>query len=304
MSWIKKGVLWNIPPEFKWAKTHATCPTPILTQDGKARVFFQGRDEKNVGRIGYIDINPENPSEILNVSETPVLDVGQPGTFDDSGVFQCSVVEPECGKLFMYYAGFELLQSTRYRLLSGLAISEDGGKTFTRLRSTPILERSERELIFRCGPSVIFENNIFKMWYVAGSDWETIGDKLVPVYSMKYLESSNGVDWANEGELIMSPSKDEHGFGRPLVYSHGDRGYQMIYSIRNRNKGYRMAFAWSVDGKTWAREDKDLEIDVSTSGPDSETIEFGAFLSEAHSNILLYNGNDFGATGILWATRI
>jgi predicted GH43/DUF377 family glycosyl hydrolase len=303
MNWKKKGVIWTPDKSDFWAQSHATCPTPIEINKDTTRIYLQSRDKKNVGRVGYIDVLTENPAIVISVSKVPVLDVGAPGTFDDSGVFQCSIVQPSPGTIFLYYAGFELLQKVRYRILTGLAISKDGGQSFKRYQSTPILERSDVEVHVRGGPSVIYHNNIFKMWYVAGSKWKVIDNKSVPVYSVKYLESKDGINWQDEGELVFDPQSDEHGFGRPSVYPDSSGGFEMLYSVRKRVGGYRMGYAKSDDGIDWERNDQLLNIGVSDEGPDSETIEFGAYMPGGNKKILLYNGNDFGRTGLLWAVR-
>lgn len=304
MSWRKKGVVWVPDGSSTWAKTHATCPTPLLLNDGRVRVFFQSRDGSNVGRIGAFDLDPDKPLQAFNVSQRPVLDIGVPGTFDDSGVFQCSVVSPEPGLVYLYYAGFELLKTVRYRLLTGLAISEDGGNSFKRHSSMPILERSIAEPNFRCGPSVIFADGRFCMWYVAGDCWEEIGGKPMPVYSIKYLESRDGIEWGDQGRLIRAPSPEEHGFGRPLVYQINAGRWEMLFSVRSRTKGYRMRRAYSDDRVVWRDLPGNSVPDISEIGPDSETVEFGAYLPGREQKTMFYNGNDFGATGILLAEAI
>jgi len=197
------GVLWEPDKSLGWAHSHATCPTPIKISDNTVRIFIQSRDRSNIGRVGYIDVLNSSPSTIVSEAKEPVLDIGSPGSFDDSGVFQCSVINPEPNIFFMYYAGFELLQKVRYRILTGLAISNDGGSTFIKYKATPILERSDSESVVRGGPSVIFHNDLFKMWYVAGSNWELIDNKYVPLYSLKYLESKNGINWKEEAKLFL-----------------------------------------------------------------------------------------------------
>jgi predicted GH43/DUF377 family glycosyl hydrolase len=302
--WQKRGVLWKPDNTMAWAQNYATCPTPLKLDNLITRIYFQSRDKTNVGRIGYIDVLSSEPSVTVNVSKRPVLDVGTAGTFDDSGVFQCSIVKIDDDNIFLYYAGFELLQKTRYRILTGLAISQDGGETFQRVRDTPILERSNAELHVRGGPSVIFEANKFKMWYVAGSKWETINNKNLPVYSIKYLESNDGIHWSDEGKTIFEPRADEHGFGRPSVYVTDDNEYEMIFSVRKRESGYRMGYARSRDGLNWIRMDQQFNLDVSTTGPDDQSIEFGALLPSPNRRTLIYNGNDYGQTGLLWAQAI
>ena len=67
---------------------------------------------------------------------------------------------------------------------------------------------------------------------------------------------------------------------------------------------YRMGYAISPDGLTWTRRDDELGIDVSPTGWDSDAIEYAAEFQSNGDTWLLYNGNDFGVTGIGLAQRL
>src|SRR5215469_16593908 len=148
MRWRKLGVVYRPDASRVWAVSHAMTPTPVLLSDTVLRVYLSLRDRDNVGRAGYVDLAADNPMKVLRVSENPVLDIGRPGTFDENGVLPTCVLDVSPRIKYMYYVGFELGMKIRYRLLSGLAISHDGGETFARVQQTPILERSDEELYF------------------------------------------------------------------------------------------------------------------------------------------------------------
>ena len=298
MKWLKHGVVWKPSGSRWWARTHATSPTPIWLRENTLRVYVQCRDEHDVGRVGYVDLDPGDPRRVIRESEAPVLDIGEPGAFDDNGVFQTAVLRIPDGRLFMYYVGFELCRKIRYRLLAGLAISDDEGETFRRLQSTPILERSPGEEHIRGGPWVVMEDGRFRMWYVAGGSWERIGDKQMPVYDLRYIESADGMHWPSQGRVVLPVNlAEEHGFGRPVV-RRGPDGLRMFYSIRRRDPArYRMGFATSADGLHWRRRDELIGLDVSDEGWDSDSVEFGVDVETAGKTWLLYDGNDFGGTG-------
>lgn len=305
MKWFKHGVVWKPDGSRPWARSHASGPTPVMLDEDRLRVYVQCRDEHNVGRVGFVDLDPRDPRRVLAASDDPVLDVGQPGTFDDNGVFQASILKLPDGQLFMYYVGFELCHHVRYRLLTGLAVSDDGGESFQRFKATPILERSDRELHFRCGPFVLHEDGRFRMWYVAGSEWERIDGKAMPLYDIRYLESPDGRSWPDHGRVVMPVTQhNEHGFGRPYVIHDGD-GYRMYYSIRKRcPAAYRLAFATSTDGLGWQRRDDEIGIEVSAADHENESVEYAAEFTHAGRTWLLYNGNDFGRTGLCLAERL
>jgi predicted GH43/DUF377 family glycosyl hydrolase len=305
MKWLKHGVVWRPDGAQGWARSHASSPTPLWLDDGTLRVYVQCRDARNVGRVGFVDLDPADPRKVIRASAQPVLDIGAPGAFDDSGVFQTTVLRAPDGRLLMYYVGFELCQKIRYRLLTGLAVSEDQGVSFQRIRTTPVLERSPGEEYFRCGPWVMLEDELFRMWYVAGGGWEQVEGKSVPAYELRYAESRDGINWPASGRVVMPVNHaEEHGLGRPVVRRCSD-GYQMFYSTRRLNPpGYRMGFATSADGLTWERRDAQWGLDVSDSGWDAESVEFGVDIRTGGKTWLLYNGNDFGGTGFGIAERI
>ena len=245
MKWKKLGVIWQPEGNLWWAKKYATCPTPLFRQDGSLRIYLQSRDALGVGRVGYVDVDPHDPLRIIRIAQQPVLDIGAPGAFDDNGVFQTSVLQTENGRLMMYYVGFELCHHIRYRLLTGLAVSDDGGDSFQKVINTPILERSTTEMHIRGGAFVLrTATDSYQMWYVAGSEWEQIADKAMPVYDIRYAESADGIHWPSEGQVVLPIERTlEHGFGRPYVIKNAS-GYQMFYSIRKKSPcAYRMGYA-------------------------------------------------------------
>jgi hypothetical protein len=236
---------------------------------------------------------------VLQISKEPALNIGQPGTFDDNGVFPTSVIKIPDGRIFMYYVGFELCHHIRYRLLTGLAISHDNGNSFQRVKPIPILERTAAEIYFRCGPFVLPTlKGGYQMWYVSGSEWETINDKPMPVYNIRYLQSTDGIHWPGEGLVVVHLDRSkEHGLGRPYIVQRQNH-YQMFYSIRKKTPcAYRMGYAESANGLDWQRKDEEMGLDVSVEGWDSEAIEYTAIIDIGDRTFCFYNGNDFGGTG-------
>lgn len=298
MRWRKLGLVYRPDGSMPWAVSHAMMPTPVLLGNDVLRVYVNFCDAAMVARPGYVDLQASDPMRVLRVSERPLLDVGVAGSFDDNGLVFLSPIAVAPKLVYMYYVGFELGVKIRYRLLTGLAISEDGGETFRRASRAPILERSDEELYFRCAPHVLRENGCFRMWYIAGSHWTVVADKEVPVYDLRYAESADGVHWPGSGRVCMDVNDDdEHGFGRPWVIHESD-GYRMFYSIRRRSLGaYRLGYAESADGLEWQRRDASLGLDVSPSGWDSQAIMYAAVIAVGPRTYALYNGNDFGKDG-------
>lgn len=306
MKWHKLGVVWKPDGSLDWARTHAMGPTPFRLNGDVIRVFLTCLDDKGRGRPGYVDVSSADPMKVLNVSTQPLLDIGEPGTFDDNGLMVLSLVPVDPRTVYMYYAGFELCVNVRYRIFTGLAISRDGGQSFARYSRAPILDRSDSERTIRGGSFVIKDGAVFKLWYVAGNDWTELRGKMMPVYDLRYQESADGLNWSDSGTLSMAlTGSDEHGFGRPWIVKRGDGTYQMFYSIRRVSfAAYRLGYAESRDGIEWIRKDDDMGLDVSQDGVDSEAIMYSAPISVGAKTYCFYNGNNFGEQGFCVAELV
>ena len=108
MKWIKQGRIFAADGSKWWARSYALIPTVDLISDAVLRIYFAALDEDKIGRIGYIDVAAENPKRILYESEKPVLDIGDLGTFDDSGVNPSCIITV-AGKKYLYYIGRSIM---------------------------------------------------------------------------------------------------------------------------------------------------------------------------------------------------
>ena len=304
MRWKKKGIICSRQSfDLPWYRKNTMVPTPFITAAGGLRILLTFCDPDNVGRIGYVDVDPADPAKILGHSERPALDVGERGAFDDHGVVTASVLR-RGEELWLYYSGYQLGVSYPYTIFSGLAVSRDEGLSFQRHSRVPILDRTEKEMHSRCAPVVLMEEGRFKMWYLAdfGNGWVENHGKLQPYYVTKYMESTDGIHWDDaEGEHCLA-FKDpaEHGLAKPSVWKQGGR-YRMIYSIRHRERGYRLGYAESADGIHFERKDDQVGIDVSETGWDSGMICFGSVLQLGSKTYLFYCGNQYGLDGFGFA---
>jgi hypothetical protein len=146
------------------------------------------------------------------------------------------------------------------------------------------------------------EDGRFRMWYVGGSEWTRVGDKALPVYEIRYLESPDGKTWGPEGRVaIHLKDPDEHALGRAWVLPHDGR-YRMFFSRRSRSQGYRIGYAESGDGVTWQRDDDQVGLDVSPHGWDSKMVAYTSVIEGEGAWYLFYNGNDCGQSGFGYAT--
>lgn len=295
MKWKKIGLI--IHPQNvnrEWMITHAMDPTVDHLQGDIFRIYFCGRNSQNQSLIGYADIDINDPFTILKTPERPVLGMGQLGAFDDNGVTASWIINYQNVK-YLYYIGWKPRSTTRFGLMTGLAISEDGGESFRRQSRAPILSLTDLEpFSILTAPCVLKEGDLWKMWYVSCVDW--VHEDL-PRYNIKYAESDDGIEWRQPGTVCIDfLSEEETALARPCVLFENDK-YRMWYSYKDPAIGYRMGYAESPDGLHWERMDEQVGIDISESGWDSEMIQYPYVFNHKDKKYMLYNGNDYGKGG-------
>jgi hypothetical protein len=294
--WEKLGLVYCADGQYDWAQSHAYIPTSIARSPDLIRVYVALLDQAHVGRIGYVDVDAKDPRRILKVSSNPVLDIGEPGAFDEHGVTPASLVQCR-DKLWLYYFGWQRGAKLPYSLFTGLALSENGGESFARYSRAPVLERSEDEPFVRSAAYVLWCGKDWRMWYVSADDWFQIGDKKLPRYHIRGVESSDGKEWTKPSYLCLGThGGDEFGLGRPFVVEESGL-YRMWYSSRTVSAGYRLGYAESEDGMDWRRKDNEVGIDVSESGWDAQMICFACIQKTQYGTYMFYNGNGYGESG-------
>lgn len=296
MKWAKLGVVLPPDPARWWASARTYLPTARALDDGRLRVFFAGVDSENVGRVGYCDLDGDDPRRVLEVSEEPIVDVGERGTFDDRGVNASSVVDHN-GSTYLYYLGWQRGVTVPYYVFTGLAIRRGDAKLFESARRVPVLDRTAAEPFSRSAPSVLVEDGLFRAWYVSyGSWWSDSSGAVHYSTDIRVAVSTDGVGWAPEGTVCLRPEGDDYAVTRPWVLRDGGR-YRMWYSIRSRAQPYRLGYAESDDGVSWERMDHRVGLERSESGWDSEMVCCPCVVDSGGHRYLFYNGNGFGRDG-------
>jgi hypothetical protein len=300
MEWVKQGLIFEPPDNLDWMATHAAIPFADRADD-RYRIYFSGRDKRGRAQIGYFEIDLANPKETLRVSDRSLVGLGLLGSFDDNGVTSSWIVNYD-GKKYQYYTGWTLGVTVPFYFYIGLSVSEDEGESFCKVSEAPVLGRNKIDPYLTASPCLLIENGVWRMWYVSCVKWEIENNRPKHYYHIKYAESLDGINWDRPGLVCIDfQSPDEHAIARPCVIKENNI-YKMWYSYRG--KSYRIGYAESRDGIHWERKDKEAGIDVSESGWDSEMIEYPFVFDHQGKKCLLYNGNDYGKTGIGLATSV
>jgi len=296
--WKPLGVLLGPSPESFWRISHVG-PSFVDCDRHVTKLYVTGRDLENRSHIGVFDLNVLMRELIVNEgSERLVLSPGELGTFDESGVSYPWIVHHD-GRMFMYYVGWVAGGRTRFQNYTGLAISDDGGATFRRAQNVPILDRTHEEPFGSGSCAVWIDHDGWKMIYTSFEPWIGDGPQARPCYRLKEAISDDGISWHRTGRVVIDfAPPDEHIIGKPMVLRDGDVT-RLWYS--HRGNAYRIGYAESTNGRDFVRMDESVGIDVSTSGWDSEMIEYAYVFDLNGDRYMIYNGNGFGKTGLGYA---
>lgn len=302
MKWERKGIVYCPDGTRDWDNNSYMGPLPMITKDGSLRIYGTVRDKNGCGALTYIEVNPDNPKEILKINDKPLVQMGFTGTFDDNGIAATGLLQLK-DEIRIYYAGYTLGKKVRHFDFTGLAISKDGGETFEKYSTVPICDRIKGEELTRAIQMVIFEDNKYKAYYVGGSSFIQGKTKEIPQYELRYMESPDGIHFPNEiGKVVIPVEKGCFRVGKPYIVKENGT-YKMFYSDGADDEAlYKLAYAESTDGLNWTK--KDLNLPYEENSWDSQMAEYPSFIRVNGKAYLFYNGNNYGYDGFGYAELI
>ena len=295
MRWTKLGIIVSPQPDVWWMSHYAGPSFVRESADGWV-IYVTGRDANNVSRIGRLYGKVQGDTFHLDVVEAePIFDVGDLGTFDESGVSYPWLLEVQ-NKLLMYYVGWVAGGRNRFQNFTGLAYSEDDGSTWQRNSRVPLLDRSHEEPYGTGSCCVYRDGDQFSMVYTAFQPWVPSAIKNRPTYNLKRAVSPDGYRWTRTGEVVIDfASEDEYVIGKPCVLEAGNIRH-IWYSYRGST--YRLGYARQEIPHDFVRRDHEIGMTVSSDGWDSESVEYSHVFHSGDHVWMVYNGNDFGRTGL------
>ena len=309
-KWRKLGQLFDPKtyPMQTWMHEFAQSPSTLILKD-RVRVVFCSRPRPDpegmyVSYLASLDLDRNDPTRILEISDAPLMQLGERGCFDEFGTNPVSVIA-DGPRIRAYYAGWTRCESVPINGCIGLAISEDLGRTFRRLGPGPILSYSVDEPFLLGSPRIRRFNERWVLFYVSGKRWIAMdGARPEPVYKIRAATSDNGLDWTKLGhDLIEDRLGPNECQACPDVAWHNDC-YHMFFSYRDSHHykvgtgGYRIGYAWSTDMLAWHRADHMAGIGVSSSGWDSQMASYPHVFLLDGKWFMLYQGNEMGRAGI------
>ncbi len=309
MNWKKAGLIFVPDGTVTWSKTHAQVPVIDLENQNKVwRIYYSTRTSENKSLTTFIEVEAGNPFNIVYKHDSPILQLGQLGTFDEDGIMPSCILTKGDLK-YLYYIGWSQKKHVPYQNSIGLAISYDGGITFEKYSDGPIIGITHIDPFFTGTIFVFPENDFYRGYYLSCVGWTIVNGRPESKYVLKYAKSKDGINWDRQNEIVIPlKNNEEGGIVSASVIRINDKykmwfGFRKYFDFRdNPINSYRIGYAESDDGIHWLRDDSESGIDVSESGWDSEMISYPYVIEFKSRLYLFYNGNQFGKSGFGFAT--
>lgn len=300
--WEKLGLIADSYPKKEWSQQYLQFPAALVMED-RLRIFFTTRpqpepDGKNVTYIRYVDLDSIHSRKILGFAEEPVIPLGGPGTFDQFGTMPGDFVRFD-DKVMMFYTGWSRLQSVPYNFSIGLAISQDGGRTFQKYSEGPVMGASAVNPFTVGSGAVLYKDGTFHAYYIAGIAWKPVKGKLEHTYTIKHATSTDGINWDTSAGIAIERHDEFEALAAPTIIELDGRyhmwfSYRGSFDFRGGDDSYKMGYAYSDDLYTWHRDDAKAGIELSEEGWDSKMMCYPYVLQIEGDYYMFYNGNYFG----------
>lgn len=289
--------------------THSQVPY-YLRHKEKEFIFYTSRppqleDGSYVSQICKAEVKYDEQEgfSVLKPYSHKLIELGTKGCFDESGTMPCSVVNREdLNEIWMYYVGWNRKFSVPYDCAIGLAISKDGGETFVKYSSGPVLGQNVNDPFLVGCPRVYYLENKWMLFYLSGVQWVTYGDKKEAHYKIKMAVSEDGLSWRTNNNYLIPERYEMESQTCPSVFFH--EGYYHMYftyrhtvDFRNPERGYRIGYAYSKDLLHWERDDAAGNFDIGTEDFDNEMVCYPNVNKIGEDLVMLYCGNKFGRLG-------
>lgn len=283
--WLKKGRI---------IYTNAQLPVVEVLNDDYFNIYFSERNPyTNESSIWSQTFLISTMSSLTN--KRLVLSSGESGMFDDCGVMPSCVFKDCDGSVCMYYTGWSRSEKVPYRHAIGL-IRKKGDNWF---RDKSPLISQDRLDSYLCNSAFVYKGHVY---YCSGTGW----DDRFPTYDISarsFLRSnliSNEIKWKivdNFGDQAIS---------RPFVMRWCDKTL-IFYSYRTKNESYKIGVAveWNGVYQPSVRVDSGeyvLSKSAEVGAWDSEMVCYPYIVELKGVKHMFYNGNNYGETGIGYAT--
>ena len=284
---------WNeLFPSALWLKTPKVPASGMCSlQMFCSSIISESKSDGN-GAFEFFD---DFDRSVSKYGDNPVIERGTPGTFDDQGLYDPSVLKVN-GTYYLYYSGYPGTQT----ITEGLATSTDGYGWTKQGKILDVGAPGTWDDLKAHDVCVLKPDTTWMMWYSGTRDPEA-------TYGLKIglATSSNGTDWTKDAG---NPIFDKGAAGKfddkhvvyPSVIKEGNT-YYMWYSGFKSGVGYSgIGLATSTNGINWTRQNSGNAVFTEGSASWESNYIYQAAVEYIDGKYwMIYTGMDSGSTSRL-----
>ncbi len=264
MLWKNLGVIFD--------GHHAQLPTLSLKEKNIEILYSTKVDGKS--KIMSIKTLQDAPWQVVQEPKL-ILDLGERGCFDDSGVMPSCIVQ-KGSERYLYYTGWNT-DKGQVPYGHGIGLAIDRGSGFERISKGPIMDRCQ-DIPFLCNsPFVYYRDAGWEMWFCCGTGWD--GD--FPQYSLRSAFSEDGIYWCIGDDWL---GGEGLAVSRPCVFRE-----KVLAAVKTKDTPYRVQI-FSDNGFQ--------PLNIQRDDWDSDMACYPQIVELDGVPYMFYNGNGYGATGI------
>jgi predicted GH43/DUF377 family glycosyl hydrolase len=312
MKWTKLGrVIYPALFSGKWWINDFIQSPSVLVMSDRIRLYFCSRNKPDAhGRycsyVGYADLDLNDPTKIIAISDEPMIALGETGTFDEFGTYPVSAIRYN-DEIRLYYGGITRCATVPFNAAIGCAISKDNGVTFTKFGPGPVISYSPDEPFVVGSPKVKVFNGKWHVWYASGRAWRSNEQGIQPLYKIRGAVSDDGINWKKIGRNLLGNvlEEDECQASGDVNFSGGKYhmlfSYRYNYGFKTPGRGYRTGYAWSDDLINWHRIEGHAGLMISDEPWENESVSYPNLFMLRNEWYAMYQCNGMGKEGIALA---
>lgn len=267
-------------------------PMITIMEDHKARIFFNSRTKRNFSIIQSIDIDLRDFSLELSSFQTQIGAKKLSG-FCSHGL-SLGGTYLEDGQYFVSTMGWINKPPEHWYGTIG-KIRMDDEFNLVPQSLTEWFTLDSEDSISLSYPAIYERDGTSRMWYGSTLTWDAGNGEMLHI--LKEKVSTDSINFVKTGRILNYDLNTAQAFSRPSILEINGRAL-MAYSYRGGNSHYRIGFVWLDDLTTASHLGGLASFLPSGKSGEAKMVEY-PFLFIHNSEIyMLYNGDDFGKTGI------
>ncbi len=306
------------PGQLHGSLDSARASAAHVIDDGDyIRMYYWGTGSDGLNRILLARALKTKPAKWEPMGS--VLECQPMSDYNSIGPSFPHVVPMDDKRWLLYFAGWgHAREDRKLPNRTGVALSEDGGASFTYPTDQPVIgldRKWDREgtgsiCIVRAADRLRMYYTAIGSYFPKPTGIRTAHEGSIPEIGVGYAESIDGLSWEKPlNDLVVKPrgtetSPYEYIVSKPHIIEEED-GLRMW--VNTCGIAYRMRSLWSRDGLTWewfnSGEDGDMGIGP-TGAFDDEQRCYVSVLRNDDTYHCWYTGNGYGTTGMGYARAV